>query len=396
MRFAINPWPLLLPLAVALLIWWQDFSFRRAPNTPVTSQFRGDERRSAVSVVPQGLLDGELREVWRRDVGNVGIHSASKASPAVDDSGVYVGSDSGWFFAFDHDGNERWRFLARYAQRGIHATAALDQDSIYVGAYNGVLYRLAKADGRVIWQAKLGDAIGSSVLLKGDFAYVSVETFKPGGHLAKVRRSNGRLEWRSAEFGEQGHASPTYHDGTGLLITGDNSGRLTAWRDGDGGQVWSQQFQDIKSTPLIHGGLVFITSWDGFLHAINPESGGVMWSASLGARSQGSPTALADVILAAARDGSLHGIGLDGRVRWTIKRAGSDIKASALALSDGILSVFVVACGARELCLIEPGGKILRRLSLRGELSGAPVYFNRRIYLSEDEPGGLTAYGFEN
>lgn len=69
--------------------------------------YRGNEER-------QGWVHGDLAEnyteVWRFPHFNNQIHIAAKGSPVADETGIYVGSDMGWFYCFDFDGKIKWRF----------------------------------------------------------------------------------------------------------------------------------------------------------------------------------------------------------------------------------------------------------------------------------------------
>ena len=60
----------------------------------VLSQFRGDDKKTGV-VTGEWELQGKVKPFF--DKINGSLHSASKATPAVDESGIYVGSDAGWF-----------------------------------------------------------------------------------------------------------------------------------------------------------------------------------------------------------------------------------------------------------------------------------------------------------
>ncbi|MCM2280915.1 MAG: PQQ-binding-like beta-propeller repeat protein, partial [Bdellovibrionaceae bacterium] len=118
-----------------------------------TFLYRGDPARrgGALNSDSNDFRYTRVEATWRRENGNVGIHNASKASAAVDASGVYIGGDSGWFFAYDHEGRLKWKFHVAGAARGIHGTPALDEDFVYLGAYNGRLYKLRKTTGEVEW-----------------------------------------------------------------------------------------------------------------------------------------------------------------------------------------------------------------------------------------------------
>ena len=254
-----------------------------------TSQYRENASKTGASEQPLDCLDPKL--TWEQGPLNVGVHSASKASPAVDDSGVYVGSDTGWLFAFNLDGTLRWKWYSGAALRGIHATAALDQKSVYIGTYEGIIYSLAKKDGEVRWFRKLGLALGASPTFYQGSLYTSVELSMPyDGFLARINAQDGTMIWTSRLYGEQGHSSPSIDEKEGLVFTAANNGRLMALDLETGLLKWEASARmAIKSTVGVAGNLVTATSWDHFIYAFNKSTGDSAWSVDLGERSQSSP-----------------------------------------------------------------------------------------------------------
>jgi outer membrane protein assembly factor BamB len=262
----------------------------------VTFQYRRSVARTGVdeakTSAPLPEL-GALRVEWSKPGMNIGVHDASKSSPAVDDSGVYVGTDSGWIAAFEHDGRLRWKMHVSSAERGVHATAALDERRLYIGASNGTFYALDKASGDLAWAVRLGDAIGSSAAVDGDAIYVSVETFRPlDGYVAKLERRTGRVLWRSAWLGEPSQSSPTIDRDAGLVLIGSNDGRFRALHAADGSQAWSIATRGpVKDTAALVDGHVYFTSMKGVLYAADAHSGHVEWERRTSKASAGIKTA---------------------------------------------------------------------------------------------------------
>ena len=109
-----------------------------------------------------------LESLWKSPEINVGIHSASKASIALDNERLYVGSDTSWFYAFSLEGKLIWKFYSGSAFQGVHSTAAVDDDTVYFGSYRGTLYALDKITGNLRWMKILGHTIGASITPKID------------------------------------------------------------------------------------------------------------------------------------------------------------------------------------------------------------------------------------
>jgi outer membrane protein assembly factor BamB len=97
--------------------------------------------------------------------------NAFVASPTVSNGVVYIGANTGVFYAIDEaSGTELWHRSLGYDPhqpmscpgRGISSTAAVAPDSsrsgqltVYVGGGNGFLYALRASDGAVVWRKKV-------------------------------------------------------------------------------------------------------------------------------------------------------------------------------------------------------------------------------------------------
>ncbi|RYZ79355.1 MAG: hypothetical protein EOP06_27375, partial [Proteobacteria bacterium] len=146
---------------------WETISMKsmgpKAGPAHTFENYRGNDKRTAQYRVPS--IPKDLKLMWSSEPFNIGIHAASKASPAVDLSGVYAGGDNSWFYAWDPSGEVRWKTYLAESSRGIHSTASLDGASVFVGSYRGAVYRFAKETGALEWSRIVGNTIGASPLL---------------------------------------------------------------------------------------------------------------------------------------------------------------------------------------------------------------------------------------
>jgi outer membrane protein assembly factor BamB len=367
-----------------------------APVSPATSEYRGNAERTGRSLTK---ITPRLAREWCYSPLNVGLHGASKASPAVDASGVYVGTDSGFVHAIDHDGHARWSVYLADSGRGVHATAALDEQSVYVGAYNGVFYALDKRDGSIRWAKTLGDSIGASAALHEGYLYVSVETNHPDGFLVKLDARDGHLVWVSAWLEEQSHSSPTLSPRHDRVMVGSNSGRMWAFAMSTGRTAWSRTLTDaMKGTALVTGNRVIFSSWEKRTLALDVVTGEQIWSAPATATSQVSPTLLekADLVLTADGAGVVRALDpASGRLRWERRTHVRHHQASGLVTLDERGREIVWSLGrTRTLAALEPrSGRVLGETALDANFSGQPVAYDGAMYLALDGPrGGLCKY----
>jgi outer membrane protein assembly factor BamB len=364
-------------------------------HAPATFEYRLDATRSGASKEP--FVEVAPTPAWTFRPLNVGIHDASKASPAVDDSGVYIGADSSWFYALDLAGKLRWKLRVAEASRGVHGTAALDAQFAYIGAYNGSLYALRKSDGELAWTLRLGDTIGSSPVIADDSLYVSVETFSPpDGFVARVRRDTGEVVWLSEWLGDQSHSSPTIDERDGLVLAGANSSLFRAFRVDTGEEVWRVPTRGaVKDTGCLVDGIIYFTSLTGGLYAVRAADGHTVWETALSGHSRSSPTLADGVLIVGVDDGSVVGVtAASGKVAWRVETGFATMIASAVAVraSDGT-SIAWMTCSAHELCAFRAAtGEIVERIDLGDSATGVPTAFHGSLFVATDLLGGLLRF----
>lgn len=82
---------------------------------------------------------------------------------------------------------------------------------------------------------------------------------------------------------------------------------------------------------------VFIGSDDGYLHALNARTGGLIWKYKAGGAVNSSPTLVNNVVYVTSMDGYLHAIdAASGQVKWTYQVAGA-IWLSSPVVSNGLV-----------------------------------------------------------
>lgn len=358
--------------------------------------YRLNENRTGVD--DENVVPLKLKTAWRFENLNVGLHTASKASPVVDATGVYVGGDTGWFYAFDLDGKVRWKFHAGESARGIHSTAVLTKSRVCFGAYNGSFYCLNKQTGDLIWMADVpGGGVGGSPLVVRGQLYLAYELGTTlASFLTSLDMKDGKMNWRSVWFREQTHSSPTYVMDTNSVYFGDNAGYFHRVSAKDGQRVWSTYVDGpMKSTALYYDDKIYITTWGKNILCVDPRGGGVLWKTSLDLRSQSSPTPVpkTSVLIMGSASGFIYGVDRNfGNVLWKVE-TGLSQTSSALVVRSGPKADSYVAwvpCSRNELCALSPkDGKILSRISLPGSLSGVPFAFKGELYVALNFPGGL-------
>lgn len=328
---------------------------------------------------------------------NVDIHDASKASPTVDETGVYIGSDSGWFFKMDHQGQTLWRFYVPGAQNGIHGSAALDDKKVYIGAYNGFMYALDKENGNLIWANPIGDFIGASPLLADGGLFISAETRNQDGLVARLDCNTGKTLWVSQWLGGHSHSSPSFDKKNQQILVGANSGRFFAFDSRSGKTNWHQQMRgQIKGTALIANDQAYFGAWDKHYHSLNLKTGTPLWKTFMGGRTQTSLSLVPETSIGITNTmaGEITGLNLaTGKILWRLRHGDRNHQFSILITRNPSKTGQYFAwsrCKTEKLCILDAkSGKLIHHLELPGSFTSVPYAYQNKVYISLDNNAGF-------
>lgn len=186
----------------------------------------------------------------------------------------------------------------------------------------------------------------------------------------------------------------TMHEGVIYMSSADMhlyavdsaTGKLM-WKFRTGGVIWNQA--------TVHNGIVSFGSFDGCVYAIDRKSGREMWRFKTGGQiSGGGPTISKDSIFFGSRDGYVYCLGHDGRMKWRFRT--SDEVACGISLYEG--KIYFGGFDSNFYCLDGETGKEIWRFRTGGEIvydsptlvKSGMVYFgsfDNNVYCLDAETG---------
>jgi outer membrane protein assembly factor BamB len=199
-----------------------------------------------------GLNAADGTERWRSEMEGA-TFSLSKG-----DTTLYVGTDEGVVALGESCGALLWK---RETAGGIRATPAVGEHGVYVGSTDGVVYRLDRASGEVIWIFELEAGIYGGCALDSERVYFGATDRA----LYALDRSTGQLVWRFETKGVIRAAPVT----TGRTVYVGSMDRFFYGVAPDSGALlWKYETKGaIISAPALVGDGVYVGSTDGFLYA---------------------------------------------------------------------------------------------------------------------------------
>ena len=220
----------------------------------------------------------------------------------------------------------KWKFATKAP---VIASPVMDEDMVYFGSLDSVLYALDTETGNMRWQLKTGAGIRSTVLIEnsqlflngGDGIFYAIN--KKTGKVLWTYKTGGEHTYQYYGYADYYHSSPVlYKDkicfGSGdsyIYVLNASTGKLS-WRFKTGDVV--------HATPVINGDKLFVGSFDGYLYALNAGSGDLIWKfKSVGQRffpkgeMQGSPVIANNLVYIGSRDYNIYAIDIEkGYCHW--------------------------------------------------------------------------------
>ena len=352
--------------------------------------YRDDVQRTGFA---EGSIVGtHVATLWSMPAFNTTEYGAAKGSPSIVGGMLYCGTDTGRFVsARVDDGSIVWEVHFDGTTHGVHGSPAIVGDTVYIGAYDGVLRALDRFTGRERWRYAWGDQIGSSPAVVPAWAMVfsAHETVPHGGAIAALDARTGEELWRQPTIANP-HSSVAVDVTRERVFVGDNSGTLYAFDARSGRALWRRVFADadrvsIKTTPTVVEslGLVIFGAWSGHVHALDEDTGATRWVRDVGGRIMGS-TAYDEargVVFVGTPRGYLHALEVvDGRERWSYP-VGARIVSSPAISGDGRAVVFGAENG-RVYAVWASDGRLLWSIAIGGRVSGSPSLVGDRVYVT--------------
>jgi outer membrane protein assembly factor BamB len=238
-------------------------------------------------------------------------NSYASPTPAIEKGRVYIHFGSYGTTCLDTStGKEVWtrRDLECNHWRGPASSPILYGDLLIL-TFDGYdvqyLAALNKNTGKTVWQKPRTLDYGT---IDGDLkkGYSTPNVFTVNGKPQLVSPSavgtvaydplSGQDLWKVHHAGMNVGAPPLFAEGKVILCTGDGGDRLLAVRPDGSGDVTKSHVEwklnknvPSRSSPLLVGDLLYMTSNDGILSCVDVKTGQVVWSERLGGNFWASP-----------------------------------------------------------------------------------------------------------
>jgi outer membrane protein assembly factor BamB len=354
------------------------------PPTTVTQQTKTPALSASVPWPTYGADNARLRAVaapWLRPpfrrVWTFHGRALLEFPPVVGYGSVFEEAFDGRLYALDPaSGRVRWRYNAHrcgwssptLADHLLFATF-IAHSSCRSRLRKGELLAFAPNTGHIRWRRAIGPSESSPLAANG-LVYAADQN----GRVYAFAARTGRLRW-SVDTGAPIKASPSLADGR--IYIGNYAGEMFAIGARNGRLRWrSVGYGNFYSTAAVDAGRVYVGSVDGRVYAFSATSGELLWSFRTGGYVYASPAAWRGLVLVGSYDHAFYALdGATGTLRWTF-HANAPVSGAASVIGG---FVYFSTFGHRTYALAAGTGHVAREWA-DGEYSPAVAGYGR-LYL---------------
>jgi outer membrane protein assembly factor BamB len=306
-------------------------------------------------------------------------------SPKVADDVIYISLDGGRMSALDTGSfDELWTFPENDETRcpgrdekidleAIYGEPAVGDKTVYLTAYDGRAYALAKDDGECLWSFTTEDPVIAGPVLDGDRLFVASTDGITYVLSADTGEEEGRIEAGNA------YATPLLtEDGELFIATMD--GEVRKYDSTSLEEAWDAPFDataGLLTAPLvISGDTLIVGGLAGMLYGLDPETGAQRWSRSERNWFWGNPVLTSpdsSTILATNLSGKIFGVNAadSGNDAWPPVDALAPVRAGAAVSDDG--TAVVVNNDGLVFLLDAETGEVREQVDLKKGVFSTPV-----------------------
>jgi len=282
-----------------------------------------------------------------------------------------------------------WTFRARTL---VEFPPAIAYGRLFVANNGGTVFAIGAENGRRAWSYASHRCVAASPAVDDHLVFESFLNIPPcnrapssslTGELIAFHAGSGRIAWRR-RLGGPSESSPLVHGGR--VYVGDWSGKVSAFDEHTGKRVWSTAMQgQVKGGASIAGRRLFVGDYSGHVTALDARTGRMVWQSSAQPRfgSTGrfyaTPAVAYGRVYIGATDGKVYSFGAaSGDLRWS-QSTGGYVYSSAAVWRD---RVFVGSYSQRFTCFDAATGAIKWQFTADGPISGSATVVAGRVYFA--------------
>jgi outer membrane protein assembly factor BamB len=202
-------------------------------------------------------------------------------------------------------------------------------------------------------------------------------------------RNTPDIKWQKKMTAAASLGSPVYGDG--VLYVSSQNGRLYAIDAETGEQIWSSLVGQLPASVAVTNDRIFVNDLNNTTNALRRDSGKTVWSVPIKGSGWGAPLVVDGTVYVVSERAAYALESETGSVLWEVETGNHRGFIGSPAFSDGILCF---GAGGNYFALEAATGKELWKLKGETWFYGSAI-FNGLIYVGNDD-GKLHAYDLQS
>lgn len=252
----------------------------------VNDYLRGKDNSEPPAALTSFTASVKVQTAWSTRVGAGSDSEYFKLSPSVANGKVFAADRRGRVSAYDAiSGRSLWSVETKAPISGGPGSG---EGLVLVGTSDGEVLALAEGNGALLWRARVSSEVLSAP--RAAEGIVVVRTID--GKLFGLNVQDGKRQWTHDSsvpaLTLRSTGAPVIAGGK--VLGGFASGRLVALSISDGKVLWEtavaephgrselERLVDISAEPQVAGRMVYATSYQGRVAALDLESGRLVWT----------------------------------------------------------------------------------------------------------------------
>lgn len=333
------------------------------------------------------LFNGVAKSESSLKEGEIQLEGGIIAEPVVDQKFLYVGTETGNFYAVDLEKKTiSWKFTA---EGGIYSACLVEEDKIYFTCHDQKFYILNKLTGEVEWTYHTGSTDISSPVFQDEKVYFGLGY--PHGEIICLDVRKRKSLWKYKTH-QPVYSSPALVGKT--LFCGSNDSYLYSLDAKSGKLKWKYKTKGGVhfASPITGKKAVFFAPghFDKHVYAFDGSTGQVLWKFKIPVSEKIPGIAISALRLknntlyfqAGFNQATVYALDTStGRMKWksTLGKMTREISLPPPAVSEKYI-VAVTNHGKLVFLTLEKGSKILEE-QLNALISSSPLTVGNYIYL---------------
>ncbi|MBQ7215598.1 MAG: PQQ-binding-like beta-propeller repeat protein [Synergistaceae bacterium] len=290
---------------------------------------------------------------------------------------IFFGDTEGNLTAVNTDTQtEIWKF--KDGDSTPTGTPAIVDGNVIFAKVTGEIFCLKISDGSLVWRyippsgGSVNEGLNDGVAAGGGKVYAAFTT----GELKAFDLKNGHVLWTYKS--DQGlRTAPAYANG--LVLLGGYNGLFSMIDAKTGKRVNGGGAGGAINTPVVSGGNVYYSAWDGSVHAVQIKDVIPLWDAKADEPITTPPVISGGMLVVGTASGKICALSeKDGSLLWQYDTEGGQVIVRPV-VSNGM--VLVGTGDNRLLALNAASGKLSNEQPDRYALNTDPAFGGNRLYL---------------